>query len=273
MLSIISHTDSTHGTVSVDIDGTFTYIPAQDFYGTDSFQYTVSDSNGGTSNASATITVISVDDAPTSNNDRAYTTLGNPVWIDVLSNDIDVDEDVLHVTSIGPILHGTVSIVNSGLAIIYTPDDGFAGDEHFTYTVSDGTLTSTSIVSVHIYPFKFGHIQSPVGDGNHEFQQGNTANVRFKLTDQNGNEVTDATVILQIQQVDSSATPIGPLMDATSSGGSNDGNYFKYSASGTLYQYQPQDGHLGCGQVGVIRILDRLIDSTIDPYPAGECAN
>jgi hypothetical protein len=238
------------------------YMPAQNFYGTDSFQYTVTDSNGGMSNASATITVISVDDAPTSNNDSAYTTLGNPVWINVLSNDTDVDEDILRVTSIGPILHGTASVVNSGSAIVYTPDDGFAGDDQFTYTVSDGTLTSIGTVSVHVYPFKFGHIQSPVGDGSHEFQQGNTANVRFKLTDQNGNEVTDATVILQIQQVDSSDTPIGPLMDATSSGDSNDGNYFKYSASGTLYQYNLKTDTMA---VGKWALYAYLIDSSTQP--------
>ncbi|UCH49236.1 MAG: DUF4347 domain-containing protein, partial [Betaproteobacteria bacterium] len=53
-----------NGTLTLQADGTFTYTPDPDFHGTDSFVYEVSDSGGNTSQATATITVNPLDDAP-----------------------------------------------------------------------------------------------------------------------------------------------------------------------------------------------------------------
>ncbi|WP_370304219.1 cadherin-like domain-containing protein [Pseudooceanicola sp.] len=50
-------TDVSNGTLSVNPDGTFTYTPDAEFLGEDSFTYEVSDGNGGTAQAVATITV------------------------------------------------------------------------------------------------------------------------------------------------------------------------------------------------------------------------
>ena len=103
---------------------------------------------------------------------------------------------------------------------------------------------------------------TPVGDDDDQFQQGDTANIRFKLTDQNNNKIINATVILQIQQVDSSNNPIGPLMNATSSGGSNDGYYFRYSASAKLYQYNLKTDNMA---VGKWALYVYLIDTSTQP--------
>ena len=40
-------TDVSHGTLTLNADGSFTYTPDADFFGTDTFDYTVSDGNGG----------------------------------------------------------------------------------------------------------------------------------------------------------------------------------------------------------------------------------
>ena len=45
------------GTVQVNPNGTFSYVPAQDFVGTDTFTYTIEDGEGGTADATATINV------------------------------------------------------------------------------------------------------------------------------------------------------------------------------------------------------------------------
>ena len=42
-----------------------TYTPAANFFGTDSFTYTVGDGNGGSATATVTVTVTPVNDAPT----------------------------------------------------------------------------------------------------------------------------------------------------------------------------------------------------------------
>ena len=58
-----------NGTVVNHNDGTFTYTPSADFNGTDSFDYTVSDGNGGTDVGTVMVTVDSVNDGPVGNAD------------------------------------------------------------------------------------------------------------------------------------------------------------------------------------------------------------
>ena len=54
-------------------DGSFTYTPAANFNGTDSFTYTASDGTAVSSVATVTITVTGVNDAPVAVNDTATT--------------------------------------------------------------------------------------------------------------------------------------------------------------------------------------------------------
>ncbi len=58
-------TSTEGGTVVVSANGHFTYTPAANFNGTDSFDYDVSDGFGSTETATATITVTAVNDDPT----------------------------------------------------------------------------------------------------------------------------------------------------------------------------------------------------------------
>ena len=46
-----------HGTVTVNPDGTFVYVPTPGYSGTDSFTYRITDADGDTSTATVTITV------------------------------------------------------------------------------------------------------------------------------------------------------------------------------------------------------------------------
>ena len=54
-----------HGTATANASGTITYTPAANFNGADSFSYTISDGQGGTSNATVTVNMAPVDDLPT----------------------------------------------------------------------------------------------------------------------------------------------------------------------------------------------------------------
>lgn len=93
-------TAGTHGAVSVDAQG-IRYDPrgamnflAEGQVGTDTFRYTVTDGNGGTSDAQVTVTVTGRNDAPEAAADFASATeKGAPVAIDVLANDDDIDSD------------------------------------------------------------------------------------------------------------------------------------------------------------------------------------
>lgn len=60
-LSVTSASTPTHGTVSINPNGSITYTPTAGYVGPDSFTYTISDGNGGTSTATVTLDVGPVD--------------------------------------------------------------------------------------------------------------------------------------------------------------------------------------------------------------------
>lgn len=83
---------------------------------------------------------------PIVGDDEAYTLVDQPVTIDVLSNDSDLDNDPLMVTSVSQPLNGSVGI--NGTQVVYTPTTGFSGSDTFSYTVSDDTDSVTGHVTV-----------------------------------------------------------------------------------------------------------------------------
>lgn len=75
---------------------------------------------------------------PVANPDYVTTNTSNPLTIDVLSNDSDVDGDPLMVTAVSQPAQGSVALGANGKNVIYSPTSGLIGQEVFTYTISDG---------------------------------------------------------------------------------------------------------------------------------------
>ena len=69
-------TNVTNGTLALGTNGAFTYLPENDFVGTDTFTYRVSDTINLSSEA--TVTII-VNDAPVANDDIFATAVGVPL--------------------------------------------------------------------------------------------------------------------------------------------------------------------------------------------------
>ena len=131
---------------AVTIDGNaVSYRPARDFFGTDTFTYTVVDVWGETATGTVTVTVRPVNDSPVAGDDAAATAEDTPVVIPVLANDTDVDGDRLSVLAFAPIAsppaHGSVAVNPDG-TITYTPAANFHGTDSFSYRVGDGTGAS-----------------------------------------------------------------------------------------------------------------------------------
>ena len=63
-LNVISVTQGANGAVSINPDKTVHYTPALNFFGSDSFTYTINDGHGGTATATVNVTVNAVNDAP-----------------------------------------------------------------------------------------------------------------------------------------------------------------------------------------------------------------
>ncbi|MBE2197677.1 MAG: tandem-95 repeat protein [Anaerolinea sp.] len=136
-LTVVGVTQPTHGSVVINPDNTVTYTPQANYYGGDSFTYTISDGQGGSDTAIVTVTITPVNDAPVANDDSATTAEDTAVIIDVLVNDSDIDGDSLTVISVTPPSHGS-AVINPDNTITYTPAANFYGSDMFTYMVSDG---------------------------------------------------------------------------------------------------------------------------------------
>ncbi len=157
VLTVDSFDDSaTTGSVTLNVDGTFTYDPNGQFEylavgesATDTFTYTVTDGNGGFDTATVTILIIGVNDAPEAEDDYCYSPVGEIIAGNVLDNDTDVDtSDVLTTSLVSDVSHGTLTL-NSDGSFTYVADSGFKGVDQFTYLVDDGNGgTDTATVTL-----------------------------------------------------------------------------------------------------------------------------
>ncbi|TNC74607.1 Ig-like domain-containing protein [Rubellimicrobium roseum] len=169
VLSVTAVTQGANGAVAVNANGTLTYTPKANFFGTDSFTYTVSDGQGGTDTASVSVTVSPVNDAPVAGDDTGRTAAGQAVTVSVLGNDSDVDGGTLSVGSVTQGANGAV-VKNADGTLTYTPRAGFSGADSFTYTVSDGQGgTDTASVAVTVDPAAGATLVAAVNAGGPAF--------------------------------------------------------------------------------------------------------
>lgn len=127
--------------------------------GTDSFTYKISDGTNESSPATATITITNA--VPTAQADQ-YTILEDqvlevgsgsgfpppPGGQSLLANDADADDDILRTQLVGNVSNGSLVLRDDG-SFVYTPAPNFAGTDSFTYSVTDGVV-STNPVTVTI---------------------------------------------------------------------------------------------------------------------------
>lgn len=143
-LNVSAVSQGTHGLVSVNGNGSVSYTPVANFFGSDSFTYTVSDGNSGTDSASVIVTINPVNDAPLANNDSVTLNEDASMTIaaaGVLANDQDVDGNPLSaVLAAGP-ANGFLTL-NADGSFTYIPDQNFNGTDSFTYRASDGATQS-----------------------------------------------------------------------------------------------------------------------------------
>jgi len=144
-----------HGTVTLNPNGSFTYTPAANYSGSDSFTYHTSDGSASSSSVTVGITINPVDDAPLAQND-AYNTPGAGAALTVpdpgvLANDQGLDGPGAEAKNPSDPAQVSINLLSSG-GFTYTPDPGATGSDTFTYEVSDGLTSSTGTVTITIMP-------------------------------------------------------------------------------------------------------------------------
>ncbi len=156
------------GTTTVNADGTITYLPGLNYFGTDYFTYEICDEDGYCSDATVSIQVLSVYDPPISMGDINNTFSGMASTGNVFTNDLYYESGVVSGPSLvgekgNPVSrlsnltssttgeklstdqkaikladpsHGTVAFNDDG-TYVYTPDADYSGNDEFIYVIDD----------------------------------------------------------------------------------------------------------------------------------------
>lgn len=134
----------TNGSLTLNPDGSFAYLPATNYFGTDAFTYRATDGVITSGVATVSLTIAPVNDAPVAVADSFNLVENIPLVVaapGVLTNDTDVDGDVLSAALIAAPTNGVVSLATNG-GFTYTPSANYVGPDAFTYVASDGAATS-----------------------------------------------------------------------------------------------------------------------------------
>ena len=132
------------------------YTPNENFNGTDSFTFTSSDGTIESNAGTVAITVTPVNDAPVAQDGTESVNPGVSRTFSLIANDIDGDD--LTYSIINQPSNGSISI-NENQAT-YISDQIFLGEDNFTFSVSDGELTSNiSTISINVTLGTLGELE------------------------------------------------------------------------------------------------------------------
>ena len=141
-----------NGGVVQNLDGSFTYTPNANYFGTDSFTYRANDGEFDSNLATVDITVNPVNDAPVVADIITTTLEDTAVVVDLLASASDIDSALLTPVIVSGPVNGTLT-QNADGTVAYTPNTNYFGDDSFTYKVRDEELDSNlATVSINVTP-------------------------------------------------------------------------------------------------------------------------
>ncbi|RAW01361.1 tandem-95 repeat protein [Pseudochryseolinea flava] len=239
---------TTSGNYSVSTIGIVTFTPLSNFHGVATLPYTVQDNDGLTSNnATITVTVTDVNDAPVAVNDATSTDEETLVTLNVVSNDTDVDGTIaansvdLNVALGGIQNNNTTAAgsytVNGAGVVSFTPAANFSGAAILNYTVNDDDGTASNQATITINVSSDNDNPVAVNDALTILEDAATTTLNVVAND------TDADGTINIATVDLNTTLAGIQTTATVTGGS-----FSVSATG-IVSFTPMANFSGAATV------------------------
>ena len=237
-LSTILTENTSHGTLIFNDNGSFSYLPFENFTGVDSFRYQVYDGIQYSLNATVVLDIMNVNDPPIAVNDNFSiyeNTVLSVIAPGVLSNDIDNDSSVLSALRILGPYHGSLSFFSDG-SFEYIPNNGFHGYDSFSYQAYDGQAGS-NIANVTIF----------VSDVNEPPMAYNDS---YSVAEDNWLNVSSPGVLLNDSDSDAGPQPLTAVKTSNVTHGTlifhNDGS-FSYLADMNytgldMFTYQAFDG-------------------------------
>ena len=143
-LIAIPNQDVTGGTLTLNEDGSFSYVPETGFTGSDTFTYFAFD---GEIQVETTVSIVVTPNdsgAPVANDDFYSLNENEELQISapgILRNDSDPEDRELIPSVTANTSNGTLVLSSDG-AFVYTPNPGFSGTDSFSYLVNNGDQNS-----------------------------------------------------------------------------------------------------------------------------------
>lgn len=134
--SVVNNVNS--GTLVLSSNGSFTYTPAANYFGTQTASYQVCDAGGLCASATLTINIQSVNDLPVVANESFTMNEDAVLNNNVNSNDSDIETSSLIYTATTLPSNGTL-VLNSNGTFTYTPAPNYFGVVTFGYTACDAS--------------------------------------------------------------------------------------------------------------------------------------
>ena len=171
--------------------GSLVYTPGDGFTGQDRFTFKASDGTTDSNTAPVTVTVSQVVSPPVAESQSVTATSGSPT--DITLKATAPDGKALTYAIVSAPKSGTITDLNKDTgSLVYTPGDGFTGQDRFTFKASDGTTDSnTAPVTVTVSQV----VSPPVAESQSvTATSGSPTDITLKATDPDGNALTYAIV-------------------------------------------------------------------------------
>ena len=194
-LTAIVYSAPGSGALTLNSDGSFSYVPDSDFSGTDSFSYVASDGEDVSEAIAVSIHVNSPPETAADSYDvDEDSVLAVDAVLGLLANDSDGDGDTLSVYLTDSPSHGSLSLNEDG-SFTYTPEADYDGTDSFTYIATDGTNESeATTVSISVAGIDSLENNSPdLADiANAQATPGVELEITVTATDSDGDNLTFA---------------------------------------------------------------------------------
>jgi hypothetical protein len=157
-ITVVGVTQGNQGGVVTFTATNVSYRPAANYFGSETFTYTIRDGGGLEDTATVSVTIVNTNDAPDAVNDALEVDEDSADNVlNVMGNDspgpFEGQVDAIRVVAVTPAGHGIVTVGNGGANLVYTPDALYFGSDTFTYTIRDNSgLEDTATVTVDVVP-------------------------------------------------------------------------------------------------------------------------
>ncbi|MFZ7132114.1 MAG: Ig-like domain-containing protein [Eubacteriales bacterium] len=219
---IISFSSPTNGSVN-KVGNSLQYTPNENWNGIDTFTYTIQDSEDKQSSADVTVTVTSVNDAPSGDDNTAQTDEDTSITIDVITNhDVDLltnsEDETLTVVSVDSSLNGATEITEDEKHITYTPSPNWNGIDVFNYTLQDKEgLEEIFTVTVTVNPVNDDPELSPVLTDITIDEDTSTSAITVNVRDEEDDDNTLSTIVSHNNDILLSEITVPDCVDGTRS--------------------------------------------------------